>query len=79
MLGSWEELRRWAWRSPGHINILESNVVVNLLEGLIRNGGDRRFAALIDSRVTLCSQAKGRSSSRALNRPLEKSCALQIA
>ncbi|CAK0829180.1 unnamed protein product [Prorocentrum cordatum] len=79
MSGSWEELRRWAWRSPGHINILESNAVVNLLEGLIRNGGDRRFAALIDSRVTLCSQAKGRSSSRALTRPLEKSCALQIA
>ncbi|CAK0892050.1 unnamed protein product [Prorocentrum cordatum] len=79
MSGSWEELRRWAWRSPGHINILESNVVVNLLEGLVRNGGDRRFAALIDSRVTLCSQAKGRSSSRALTRPLEKSCALQIA
>ncbi len=31
----WTETRRWRWKRPGHINILESGVVKNWMTGVV--------------------------------------------
>ena len=78
MTGEWKVDLQWFWKTPSHINILESHAFLALLKMLLCEGGDCRFPVLIDSRVAKCAHAKGRSSSRALLPSLRKSCALQI-
>ena len=60
--GGWEELRSWTWRSPAHINILESHAYLALLRRQVLCDGDVRFTTLLDSRVAKGCHAKGRSS-----------------
>lgn len=62
----WKGERRWAWQCPCHINLLESEVVTSWLKELVPAGGDCRSNLILDSNVTLCSTAKGRSPSEAL-------------
>ena len=81
--GRFEEVRRWAWRKPGHINMLESAVIRSWLLGLLGGEGCRyrgalRPPAIVDSRAAGLSLAKGRSSSDALNGSLEQLCVVQV-
>lgn len=69
----------WHWKKPGHINVLESNAFLTLLNKQILERGDVRITALLDSRVAKGAHAKGRSSSLALQPSLRKSAAMQIA
>ena len=75
----WLVSKAWSWRRPGHINILESNSYVSLLRELCLRGGDRRFVALMDSKVAKGAHAKGRSSSLGLRASLRRGCAYTIA
>lgn len=77
--GSWSVDFAWRWRSPSHINILESHAYLAVLKKLALEGGGVRFTTLLDSRVAKCSHAKGRSSSRALTPTLKKGAAWQLA
>ena len=64
----WQLERRWRWREPSHINLLEQRVVGAVAKRLLQQRQRGRFSLLVDSRVTLCSGAKGRSPSAALGR-----------
>ena len=70
----WETGAAWNWNCPGHINVLEGRSFVSLEKELVRQGGDRRFCALLDSRVAKGAHAKGRSSASLL-----RSCSYQIS
>lgn len=78
MTGDWRVDLLWFWATRSHINLQESHAYLALLRRLIRDGGDVRFTALLDSRVAKCSHAKRRSSSKALMPSLRKAAALQI-
>eukprot|EP00969_Alexandrium_andersonii_P360286 15454992-Alexandrium_andersonii.AAC.1 len=54
----WSTVQFWRWPAPGHINFLGTKAYRRWLRRLARQGG-RRDAVLQDSRVALCSQAKG--------------------
>ena len=79
LTGEWKAEMSWRWRSPSHINVLESGAFVTLLRSLMQHGEDLRFTALLDSRVARGSHAKGRSSALALGPSLKKSAALQLS
>ena len=68
---AWIEGDSWFWRSPVHINILESAAVLRLLRSLAFSG-PRRIVILVDSSVALHSAAKGRSPSKGLTPVLRK-------
>ena len=88
------EVRRWRWRLPGHINVLETGVIRNWLAGLVAapsackvvadSIGDAfvlrssRPFAVGDSEVARLATSKGRSSSYALTPVLEQSAVLQL-
>eukprot|EP00435_Cladocopium_sp_Y103_P052384 s978_g16.t1 len=75
----WRTESEWCWERPAHINILESRSVVGLFRSLTLDGGDRRFSALLDSRVAKGAHAKGRSSAHSLRPSLLRACAYAIA
>lgn len=75
----WEVLHDWSWQKPAHINVLESRSLVSLCKHLTVQGGDRRFSALLDSRVAKGAHAKGRSSAKSLRPSLLRACAYHIA
>eukprot|EP00435_Cladocopium_sp_Y103_P025220 s568_g6.t1 len=75
----WKVESDWDWKRPARINILESRSYVGLMRHLVIEGGDRRFTALLDSRVAKGAHAKGRSSAKALQPSLQRSCAYAIA
>ena len=77
--GDWRVDLQWFWKTPSHINILESHSYLSLLRMLAIEGGDVRFSTLLDSQVAKCSHAKGRSSSIALTPSLRKAAALQVS
>lgn len=63
----WRTERVWAWKAPAHINLLERRVVGSFLKERVRRGDRGRLSVCVDSRVTMLSAVKGRSSSAALN------------
>ncbi len=90
---TFREVRRWAWRKEGHINLLESAVIRSWLKEFLLTSTPStststsstrssalslRPTALVDSRVAGLSAAKGRSSSKALSGSLEQMCAIQV-
>ena len=75
----WQTLFSWSWKSPSHINVLESHAYIGLLHRLAIRGGSCRFVALLDSRVAKGAHAKGRSSARTLKKSLRKACAITVA
>ena len=77
----WRLTRVWSWKKKDkrHINVLESDAAVTMLEDAARRWEDHRVNSLIDSRVAKCALAKGRSSSRALQVPCRRSAALQLS
>eukprot|EP00438_Fugacium_kawagutii_P017058 Skav216351 [mRNA] locus=scaffold2385:191031:215658:- [translate_table: standard] len=77
--GRWTVGGSWRWKKPAHINVLESRALVGLLHRLLQEGGDRRFFAMLDSRVAKGAHAKGRSSALTLRRSLLCACAYIIS
>eukprot|EP00435_Cladocopium_sp_Y103_P025667 s2641_g6.t1 len=72
----WRVCRKYGFRHPAHINILESHARRSLLLNI---PGKARVVVFQDSMVALGSGAKGRSSSRSLNRVLRQECAICVA
>ena len=80
---------RWLWHVAHaykfsleeHINVLELRAILHCLEWRARHSGfgDCRCLHLSDSQVALSVSVKGRSSSRKLNRVLQKLAALEVA
>ena len=70
----WAVLKEWKWARGAHINVLEKRLLVALMKHLCISGGDRRFCALLDSRVAKGAHAKGR-----LRPSLLRGCAFAIA
>ena len=77
--GVWNLVRKWHWKQPGHINVLETATVVSLLQELGTSNPNSRPVVLVDSRVAKGALAKGRSSSKALQPHCKKSAAIQLA
>lgn len=77
----WTVAHAWPYRQEEHINILELRAILHTLEWRARGAGFQkvRFLHLADSQICLAVLTKGRSSSRKLNRLLQKICALALA
>ena len=71
----WRTERRWRWKRGGHINLLEQRAIHACLRERCRRRQKGRVVILVDSRVALCSGAKGRSPSRALGSRWRRSIA----
>ena len=77
---AWNTVQAYRWDTSGHINVLELAAVLNFIRYATRELGWRatRFFHIVDSRVTSCVMAKGRSSSYLLNRTLRRQNALLL-
>ena len=69
-LWEWEVVQHYPWHQAQHINVLEYIAFSNYLRSLSNktNCHSHRFFHIFDSRVVASVVAKGRSSSRRLNR-----------
>ena len=74
----WTVLRSWYWRGKAHINELEISTAVSLLKQCAISRSSQRFSVLIDSNVAKGALAKGRSTSRCLQKWCRRSAALQV-
>ncbi|CAJ1461453.1 unnamed protein product [Effrenium voratum] len=77
----WKVAHSYKWDRREHINVLELRAILHSLEWRARSATFHscRFLRLSDSQICLAVLAKGRSSSRKLNRILRKIAALCIA
>ena len=75
----WSPESCWSWKRRSHINVLEANAAVAMLEKVARSYCEVRFPALMDSRVAKCVLAKGRSTARSLQPACRRAGALQFA
>ena len=77
----WETVQAYKWEVSHHINVLELTAFLNYLRskaGSVDFHGKRVFN-VFDSRVAACVVAKGRSSSKVLNRVCRRVMALSLA
>ena len=63
-----KELFRFRFKRPGHINVNETRTYKSWIKSLAKSDPDSRVVGLLDSRVTIGSAAKGRSSSYSISR-----------
>ena len=63
----WRKLIQYSFRKANHINVNEQLSYRSLLKHLAKSSPHSRFAALLDSRVVIGCNVKGRSSSKQLN------------
>ena len=77
----WKLCFRSRWKQAAHINELELRMIVLAVEWFLRQPDSchRRLLHLTDSYVSMSVIAKGRSSSRALNRSLRRLAASLLA
>ena len=75
---NWRVLDRWHWKRSGHINVLEAGAERRLVRHLCKRRQTGRINVLEDSRVTILSGAKDRSSARALRGQMCLSVPYQI-
>ena len=77
----WKVAQAWKWQRREHINLLELRCILRTLEWRARSSTFHscRFLHLSDSQICLSVLAKGRSSSRKINRILRRICALCLA
>ena len=77
----WTVVQSYPWRLTQHINVLDFAAFLNYVRAAsIKEGfGGKRFVHILDSRVVSCVVAKGRSSSRLLNRVARRLCGLLLA
>ena len=80
-LDRWVEICRWTWAQPEHINVLEARTALAAVRRAARSRKNwgRRVMLFVDSQVTLCSLAKGRSSRPGLNHVCRRVCAHCLA
>ena len=66
----WESVQSYPWAQHQHINVLEFSALLNYIRSIVRSHKihAHRMFHVLDSRVCSCIVAKGRSSSRLLNR-----------
>ena len=77
----WKTVMSYPWKQEGHINELEMNAVAVFLKRRSRTYHRRgqRFFHVLDSMVSRGALAKGRSSSKRLNRVLRRCTAYLLA
>ena len=77
----WKVFLSDRWKQSGHISVLETAAVLDLLRKLARNPQEMQFRRfrLIDNQSVLGVLAKGRSSSQALQAPFTRISALLVA
>ena len=78
---NWQPVQAYSWDNSQHINVLELTAVLNFIRMAVKeyDWSELRFFHVVDSRVCSCVLAKGRSSSRALNRLLRRITAVCVA
>ena len=64
---SWKKLIQYSFKQANHINVNEHLAYRSLLKHVSKTSPHSRFCALLDSRVIIGCNAKGRSSSKQLN------------
>ena len=77
----WRCIQSYSWQSAQHINVLELIAFLNYYKCMSAYtvNSHLRFFHIFDSRVCSCVIAKGRSSSRVLNRILRRVASLLLA
>ena len=76
----WRCVQSYAWSQSQHLNVLNLLAFFYFLRHFTSQGGRAmRFYNVLDSRVCSCVLAKGRSSSKLLNRVLRRISAAVIA
>ena len=78
---AWRPCQSYPWNQAQHINILEFIAFLNYFRSISTSlaAHSRRMVHILDSRVCSCVLAKGRSSSKVLNRSLRRFAALALA
>ena len=78
---AWCCVQSYMWTAPQHINVLELTTLLNFLRFKAISGClcSQRFFHVFDSQVAASVSAKGRSSSKALNRVCRRLCAILLA
>ena len=78
---AWETVLSWAWKQSAHINLLEFAAFLTYVRSRASSPTfhRQRFVHVFDSRVVSCVVAKGRSSSKRLNRLCRRYGALALA
>ena len=76
----WETTQSYPWKQVQHINALEFAALLNYVRSVVVIPTDHsmRYFHELDSRVSSCIVAKGRSSSRILNRPCRRLAAFTL-
>ena len=69
----WRVTQVWSWKKKErrHINILEGDAAVTMLEDAARRWEDHRINSLVDSRVAKCALAKGYNTADCPTRDLD--------
>ena len=75
---AWRCVQHYKWGASQHINVLELTAFLNFLRSRAATGevAGFRFFHIFDSQVAAAIAAKGRSSSRSLNRVSRRICAI---
>ena len=78
---NWETVAAYPWRQAQHINVLEFVAFLSFVRQRATSVDfhSKRFFHVFDSRVAAAVAAKGRSSSKVLNRPLRRYLAYALA
>ena len=81
MCWQWRSIQSYPWKHPQHINALELTAFLNFVRKRVgsKDFHHKRFFHIFDSRVSACVAAKGRSSSKVLNRLCRRFAAFAIA
>ncbi|CAE7727291.1 unnamed protein product [Symbiodinium sp. CCMP2592] len=76
----WRDVLSYQWREPQHINVLELTAFLTELRRRSRNSAElgKRFFCVLDSLVCFYVLAKGRSSSKRLNRVSRRIASLSL-
>ena len=77
----WESVMAYQWTNTGHINLLEFISLLNYVRNKVLNARmhGQRCLHVLDSRVTAGIVAKGRSSSKRLNRVARRLAGYSLA
>lgn len=77
----WQEKLSYPWKQEDHINELELQAFIVMVRRRVRKASRHRsrYLHIVDSAVTRAAVAKGRSTSRRLNRLLRKVAAMTLA
>lgn len=81
MRWEWRAIMAYPWKQEAHINELEINALAVYLKTRTRSdrGNPKKFFHVLDSMVSRGALAKGRSSSKRLNKVVRKCSAHLIA